>query len=102
MMNAISHPPPMPLSLKNCARSGMVAGAMRAPTDAPALNIEVANARSFLGKYSAVVLIAAGKFPASPRARMARAARKSHTLTDAIPSAAAEPASTAAIASTDS
>ena len=78
----------------------MVAGATRAPTDAPALKIEVANARSFLGKYSAVTLIAAGKFPASPRARMQRAAMKSHTLVEAIASAAADPVSTAAMAPT--
>ena len=70
----------------------MVAGAMSAPTDAPALKMDVANARSFLGKYSAVVLTAAGKFPASPSASMDLAARNSHTLTDAMPRAAAEPA----------
>ena len=93
--NAISQP-------NAAARGGMVAGATRAPTDAPALKMEVANARSFLGKYSAVVLMAAGKLPASPRARMPRAARKSHTLTDAIASAAEEPVSTAFIASMDS
>ena len=95
MMNAISHP-------NAAARGGMVAGATRAPTDAPALKIDVAKARSFLGKYSAVVLMAAGKFPASPRARMLRAARKSHTLTDAIARAALVPASTAFMASIDS
>ena len=101
MMKAISQPPPIPLSLKNWARRGMVAGATRAPTDAPALKIEVAKARSFLGKYSAVVLMAAGKLPASPRASMQRAAMKSHTLMLAIARAAAEPASTAAISLTD-
>ena len=71
---------------------------MSAPMDAPELKIDVAKARSFLGKYSAVTLIAAGKLPASPRARMQRAAIKSHTLVDAIASAAADPASTAVIA----
>ena len=65
MMNAISQP-------HLAARSGMQAGAARAPTDAPALNIEVAKARSFLGKYSAVTLMAAGKLPDSPRASTAR------------------------------
>ena len=94
MMNAISHP-------NAAASGGMVIGAINAPTDAPALNIDVANARSFLGKYSAVVLIAAGKFPASPRARMERAAMKSHTLTVAMARAAFDPASTAFIASMD-
>ena len=43
------------------------------------MKIEVAKARSFLGKYSAVTLIAAGKLPASPAASTARHARKSHT-----------------------
>ena len=84
------------------AKGGIVAGATRAPTDAPALKIDVANARSFLGKYSAVVLMAAGKLPASPRASTARAARKSQTLTVDIAKAAALPVWTAFIASTDS
>ena len=35
----------------------MVSGAASAPTDAPELKIEVANARSFFGKYSAVTLM---------------------------------------------
>ena len=81
MMNAISQP-------NAAARGGIVTGAISAPTDAPALKMDVANARSFLGKYSAVVLIAAGKFPASPRARMDLAARKSHTLTEDMARAA--------------
>ena len=102
MTNAISQPPPIPLSLKNCASTGIVAGAARAPTDAPALKIDVANARSFLGKYSAVVLIAAGKLPASPSARIALAAMNIHTLTEDMASAAAEPFSTAAMAAADS
>ena len=34
---------------------------------APELNIPVASARSFLGNHSAVVLMAAGKLPASPK-----------------------------------
>ena len=63
------------------AISGMESGAARAPTDEPELNIDVAKARSFLGKYSAVTLIAAGKFPASPSARTARHTRNSHTDT---------------------
>ena len=68
MMKAISHP-------KASASGGMLIGAANAPTDAPALKIEVANARSFLGKYSAVTLMAAGKFQLSPNARMARQKR---------------------------
>ena len=106
--NPIQRKPRAPITMKaisqptHAARGGMVAGATRAPTDAPALKIEVANARSFFGKYSAVVLMAAGKFPASPRASTARAARKSHTLTDDIARAAAVPFSTAIIASIDS
>src|SRR6185369_170133 len=51
---------------------GTVSGARIAPTLAPELNIPVANDLSFLGKYSAVAFIAAGKFPASPNARIAR------------------------------
>src|SRR5665213_3888859 len=45
---------------------------MVAPIFVPELNMPVANARSFLYKRQAVVLIAAGKFPASPRPRMNR------------------------------
>ena len=52
--NAISQP--------QCfANSGMVSGATSAPMDAPALNMDVAKARSRLGKYSAVTFTAAGK-----------------------------------------
>ena len=38
--------------------------------------VEVEKARSFFGKYSAVTLMAAGKFPASPMPSMIRAAMK--------------------------
>ena len=72
MMNDISQP-------QARASRGIVAGAANAPTDAPLLKIEVEKARSFFGKYSAVALIAAGKFPASPTAKIRRQARKSHT-----------------------
>ena len=72
-MNAISQP-------KYLASTGIVRGAIKAPTVAPRLNTDVANARSFFGKYSAVTLMAAGKFPASPIARTKRAARNNHTL----------------------
>ena len=78
-----------------------MSGAASAPTEAPELKIDVANARSFFGKYSAVTLMAAGKLPASPSARTARQARKSHTETPAIAAAAALPASTARRAATD-
>ena len=66
----------------------MVKGAMSAPTEAPLLKMAVANARSFLGKYSAVTLMAAGKLPASPSARMQRAPKNSHTLVVEIARAA--------------
>src|SRR5690606_40293784 len=52
------------------AIQGTVSGAKIAPTFAPELNIPVAKDRSFLGKYSAVAFIAAGKFPASPIANI--------------------------------
>ena len=71
-MNAHSQP-------RLTARGGMQRGAASAPTEAPALKIEVANARSFFGKYSAVTLIAAGKFPASPRASMPLQSRNRYT-----------------------
>src|SRR3954465_11930255 len=47
--------------------------AASAPTFVPALKMPVANARSFRGNHSAVVLMAAGKFPDSPKPRAARA-----------------------------
>ncbi|MPM51477.1 hypothetical protein SDC9_98226 [bioreactor metagenome] len=75
MMKAISQP-------KCSAITGMVTGAARAPTVAPALKILVESALSFLGKYSAVALIAAGKLPASPTASTKRAKINSVTLTD--------------------
>src|SRR6478752_8279496 len=74
MIKAISHP-------KAFAINGIEIGAAKAPTVAPALKILVAKALSFLGKYSAVVLIAAGKFPASPTARTKRAKINKVTLT---------------------
>src|SRR5882672_6382895 len=58
------------------AIQGTVSGATMAPTLDPALNKPVAKARSFLGNHSAVVLIAAGKFPDSPTPRAARATPK--------------------------
>ena len=50
---------------------GTVSGASIAPTLVPELKMPVAKDLSFLGKYSAVALIAAGKLPASPKASMA-------------------------------
>src|SRR4029077_8380330 len=49
------------------------------PMFVPALNRPVANARSDRGNHSATVLIAAGEFPDSPRARANRAAMKPAT-----------------------
>lgn len=49
--------------------------------EAPLLKMDVAKARSFFGKYSAVTLMAARKFPASPNARTSRKARKNQTDT---------------------
>src|SRR4029079_14751115 len=53
---------------------GTTHGATIAPMLEPALKTPVANARSFRGNHSATVLIAAGKFPDSPRPSANRAA----------------------------
>ena len=84
------------------ANRGIVAGAANAPTEAPLLKIEVEKARSFFGKYSAVALMAAGKLPASPTARIRRQDRKSHTEMVAMATAASEPACTRRRASIES
>ena len=60
----------------------------------------VASARSFLGKYSAVTLMAAGKLPLSPIANTIRQTMKSQTLVVAMASAIVLPASTRRKAST--
>ena len=73
----------------------MVTGAKSAPICAPELKMLVANALSFFGKNSAVDLMAAGKLPASPKARINRAKIKRETLTVTI----FETSLTAAIAS---
>ena len=73
------------------ASNGIVAGAAKAPTDAPLLNIEVEKALSFLGKYSAVTFMAAGKLPASPTAKIKRHERNSQTLIVAMATAALLP-----------
>ena len=62
------------------ARTGTVSGATRAPIDEPELNMDVAKALSFFGKYSAVALIADGKLPPSPSARTHRATMNIQTL----------------------
>ena len=67
--------------MKNLASDGMHSGATSAPTVEPALKIEVAKARSRLGKYSAVTFTAEGKLPDSPTASTTRAAMKKYTLT---------------------
>src|SRR6266581_3518649 len=46
-------------------------GPIIAATFVPALKTPVAKARSFLGNHSATALMAAGKFPASPKPSMA-------------------------------
>ena len=94
MIKAISQP-------QARASKGIVAGAARAPTEAPLLNIDVEKARSFFGKYSAVTLMAAGKLPASPTARINLHERNSHTLIVAIATAASEPTCTARKASNE-
>lgn len=76
MTNAISHP-------QARANRGIVAGAASAPTDAPLLKIEVEKARSFLGSTGST-LMAAGKLPASPTARIIRHERNNHTEMVAI------------------
>jgi hypothetical protein len=53
---------------------GTTAGVSSAPMLVPELKIPVANARSRFGNHSATTLMAAGKFPASPRPSTKRAA----------------------------
>ena len=80
--------------MKNLANDGTHRGATSAPTVVPELNIAVAKALSFFGKYSAVTFTAAGKLPASPAASTMRAAMKKYTLTMAIVEAVAPAAPT--------
>ena len=54
-------------------------GARIAPTPAPELKMPVASALSLGENHSAVALIAAGKFPLSPRPRKNRATPKPAT-----------------------
>ena len=63
---------------------GTVSGASKAPIFEPELKIPVAKERSFLGKYSAVALIAAGKFPDSPNPKTALAIINPRTDTDMV------------------
>src|SRR5699024_6997781 len=85
--NPIQIKPKAPIIMKDISQpqyaaiTGTISGAAKAPTVAPALKILVDNALSFFGKYSAVALIAAGKFPASPTAKTKRAKMNNVTLT---------------------
>ena len=59
-------------------------GAMSAPMVLPLLKIAVGKARSFLGKYSAVTLMAQGKLPLSPKPSTMRQTMKNQALTEAM------------------
>ncbi len=61
------------------ATNGMAAGAMIAPTFAPALKMAVAKARSRLGNQSATALMAEGKLPPSLTPSATRAVKKPPT-----------------------
>src|SRR5260370_40826550 len=63
------------------AMNGTTNGATRAPTFEPLLKMPVASARSFFGNHSAIVLMEAGKLPASPKP----------TAKPAVPKPKAEP-----------
>src|SRR5712675_1011863 len=71
------------------AMNGTDNGAKTAPMLAPELNIPVANALSFFGNHSAIVLMAAGKFPDSATPKVARAIMNPNVLcANAWPTAA--------------
>ena len=82
-MNAPRHPrtwPPMEICL-NCATThGSARGTSKPPTFEPELKMPVARARSRFGNHSAVVLMAAGKFPPSPNPSIIRAIKNPVTL----------------------
>ena len=59
--------------------NGTTSGVTSAPMLVPELKRPVANARSRFGNHSATTLIAAGKFPASPRPSANRATMKPAT-----------------------
>ena len=59
--------------------TGTSSGATIAPMFEPELKMPVASARSRRGNHSAIVLIAAGKLPASPRPSAKRATAKPMT-----------------------
>ena len=59
---------------------GTSSGAKIEPTLEPELKMPVATERSLGGNHSATVLIAAGKFPDSPRPSATRAAPKPKTV----------------------
>src|SRR5688500_8601648 len=72
---------------------GTANGAVSAPTLVPALKRPAAKARSFRGNHSAIALIPAGKFAASPRPSAKRAAMK--PATDELTARPPAPRSTA-------
>src|SRR5215471_20688915 len=72
-IKAVCHP-------KLRSNHGTISGAKIEPTFEPELKIPVATERSFGGNHSATVLIAAGKFPDSPRPSATRATPNPNTL----------------------
>src|SRR3954469_10108451 len=87
-MNAAGHP-------HHNVIAGTTSGVTSAPMLVPELKRPVANARSRLGNHSATTLIAAGKFPASPRRRASRAAMKPATDAEYVSPASARTAAAA-------
>src|ERR1700744_3437238 len=73
VMKAACHPQCM-------VTAAMRTGAIKAEALEPELKRPVARARSSDGNHSVVALMAAGKFPDSPRPRKARATKKPKTL----------------------
>ena len=76
MNQKINHKKPMiPIAINAACHphcfsiQGTVRGTKIAPIVVPELKMPVAKDLSFLGKYSAVAFIAAGKLPASPMAK---------------------------------
>src|SRR5271168_3917533 len=72
-MKAACHP-------QRAVTAAMRIGAMKAEALEPELKRPVARARSSEGNHSVVALMAAGKFPDSPRPRKIRAMQKPATL----------------------
>ena len=85
--HAINHGTPSKPVAMNAQRQpncsvihGTMSGARIAPILLPALKMPVAKDLSFCGNHSAVVLIAAGKLPDSPRPSTNRAIAKPNTV----------------------